>query len=441
MSRKPVVVIVGRPNVGKSALFNRLAGGRIAIVEDTPGVTRDRNYADCEWGRRQFTLIDTGGVQMGDTDELSAATLRQVTLAMEEADVVVAVVDARVGITTTDQEIADLLRKSTKPLLLVANKVDTEKVDADVYEFYNLALGDPIPISAEHGRGVGDLCDLIISLLPDPEEHAAADEVIRVAVIGRPNVGKSSLVNAILGRERVIVSHIPGTTRDAVDTHFMRNDIHYVVVDTAGMRRKAKVDDPVEYYSVSRALAAVDRSDVCLMLIDATEGVTEQDQKIAGYAHEAGKASVIVVNKWDLVEKDTHTMKHYDADVRFELGFMQYAPIMYISALTGQRVNELLDVLEYVTQQQTLRISTGRLNEVIQEAITLHEPPSDKGVRSRVRYITQTGVKPPSFLLFVSKPALMHYSYMRYIENKMREAFGFVGTPIRVHLKNTRSEE
>ncbi len=441
MSRKPVVAIVGRPNVGKSALFNRLVGGRVAIVQNEPGVTRDRNYGDCEWGRHRFTLIDTGGVLLGDAGEMAAATLRQVVMAMEEADCIVAVMDARAGITPADQEIAEVLRASTKPLLLAVNKVDTDKVMAEVYEFYNLALGDPVPISAEHGRGVGDLCDMIVALLPEPEKEVAEEETIRIAVVGRPNVGKSSLVNAILGRERVIVSEVPGTTRDAIDTQFRRNEVLYTIIDTAGMRRKARVEDPVEYYSVSRALRAVDRSDICLMLIDATEGVTEQDTKIAGYAHEAGKASVIVVNKWDLVEKNATTMKQYDATVRNELGFMQYAPIVYISARTGQRLGDLLDVAEYVAQQQVLRVTTGRLNEVLQEAVALREPPSDKGVRSKVRYAVQTGVKPPAFLLFVSRPDLMHYSYMRYLENKLRGAFGFVGTPIRLDLKSTRSDE
>lgn len=438
MPGKPVVAIVGRPNVGKSALFNRIAGRRISIVEDEPGVTRDRIYAGCFWREWHFTLIDTGGIQTRPDEEVVSATLCQVRLAMEEADVILFVVDARTGITPEDQEVASLLRLAQKPLILVVNKVDSSSSEADVYEFYNLGVGDPVSVSAEHGRGIGDLLDLVVAELPPPEQERTDEETIQVAVIGRPNVGKSSLVNAVLGRERVIVSDVPGTTRDAIDSHFRRGDTAYTIIDTAGMRRKARVETPVERYSVLRALRAVDRSDVSLILIDATEGITEQDTRIAGYVHEAGRASVIVVNKWDLVEKDTNTMKEYDERIRHSLGFMQYAPIMYISARTGQRLEELLDVVEYVAQQHALRVTTGRLNEVLHQAVALREPPHDKGVRLRVLYGSQVRVKPPTILLFVNRPDLMHFSYLRYLENQLRQAFGFVGTPLILMTRSSR---
>jgi GTP-binding protein len=441
MQRKPIVAIVGRPNVGKSELFNRMAGERISIVEDHPGVTRDRIYAECTWLSRPYMLIDTGGILTGETGEIEAATLYQAQIAIEEADVIIFVVDVKDGVTSADQEVANVLRQTKKPVLLVVNKVDNLKLETDSYEFYNLGIGDPITISASHGRGVGDMLDAVFSHLPEQPAQTEEDDRIRVAVIGRPNVGKSSLVNSILGRERVIVSDIPGTTRDAIDTDFSRGDTHFTLIDTAGIRRRAKVDEAVEHYSVLRALKAIDRSDVCLIVIDANEGVTEQDARIAGNAHEAGRASIIVVNKWDMVEKDTNTMKEYDARIRQELRFMQYAPIVYISALTGKRVPDVLDLIEYVAQQHALRVTTGRLNEVLQEAIALREPPHDKGVRLRVMYGAQVSVKPPTIVFFVNRPDLMHFSYQRYLENQLRASFGFVGSPLQIRVRSTKDDD
>jgi GTP-binding protein len=438
VERKAVVAIVGRPNVGKSALFNRIVGERIAIVENVPGITRDRIYADCSWLERHFTLIDTGGIMTGPVDEITSATLEQARMAMEEADVILFVVDVRQGVTPADQAVADILRETDKPIVLVANKVDSPQVEAHIYEFYNLGLGDPVPVSAEHGRGIGDLLDLVVERLPARVELPDDDHRIRVAVVGRPNVGKSSLVNSILGRERVIVSDQPGTTRDAIDTDFVRGDTQFTIIDTAGVRRKSRVDSDVEYYSVIRALRAIERSDVTLILIDATEGVTEQDARLAGYAHEAGRAIVLVVNKWDLVKKDANTMAEFDARIRHDLKFLHYAPIMYVSALTGQRVNELLDVVEYVAEQAALRVTTGRLNEALQEAVALREPPHDKGVRLRLLYAVQTGVKPPTILLFVNRAELMHFSYLRYLENCLRDTFGFVGSPLIMNVRTRK---
>jgi GTP-binding protein len=440
MQQKPVIAIVGRPNVGKSELFNRMAGERISIVENQPGVTRDRIYAECMWLNRPYMLIDTGGILLGDTGDIEAATLYQARLAIEEADIIIFVVDVKDGVTSADREVAQVLRQTQKPVLLVVNKVDNLKLEADSYEFYSLGIGDPITVSATHGRVIGDMLDAAFSHLPEQPAQLEEDERIRVAVIGRPNVGKSSLINSILGRERVIVSNIPGTTRDAIDTDFSRGDTHFTLIDTAGIRRRAKVDEAVEHYSVLRALKAIDRSDVCLVIIDATEGVTEQDARIAGNAHEAGRACVIVVNKWDLVEKDSNTMKAYDARIRQDLRFMQYAPIVYISALTGKRVQDVLDLIEYVAQQHALRVPTGRLNEVIHEAVALREPPHDKGVRLRIMYGAQVSVKPPTIVLFVNRPDLMHFSYERYLENQLRAAFGFVGTPLRIKVRSTRDE-
>lgn len=427
---KPVVAIVGRPNVGKSALFNRIVGGRLAIVEGESGITRDRIYAESQWLNRSFLLIDTGGIDFDDTDNIAVEVRRQAEIAIDEADVILFVVDARVGITASDEEIANLLRRTNKPVIVVANKVDHQTLEPAIYEFYQLGLGEPIGIAAEHNRNVGDLLDWIISHLPTNDDENYDEELIRVAVIGRPNVGKSSLVNALSGTERSIVTDIPGTTRDAIDTFFTWREQRFVIVDTAGMRRRKRIEWNVERYSVIRALRAVDRSDVALAVLDAVDGVTEQDKKIVGYAHEQGKALVLVVNKWDLIDKDANTMRTYEQDIRRELGFVDYAPIVFVSAVTGQRLEELLEVTQYVANQHSLRISTGRLNEVLQEAIHLNQPPSDKGKPLKIFYINQLSVKPPVFALFLNAPELFHFSYRRYLENRLREAFGFHGTPI-----------
>lgn len=416
--------------MGKSALFNRIAGRRVAIVEEEPGVTRDRLYMECEWLTHRFILIDTGGIDFTDTDSILVATRRQAEIAMEEADVILFVVDVKTGVTGTDQDIANRLRRTAKPVLLVVNKVDNPDWEAAVYDFYQLGLGDPIGVAAEHNRNIGDLLDTLVEHFPQDSNEEYAEDVIHIAVIGRPNVGKSSLVNAIIGRERVIVSEVPGTTRDAIDTPFQWQGQQFVIVDTAGMRRRKRISWPVERYSVIRALRAVERSDVALVVLDATENVADQDKKIAGYAHEQGKGIVIVVNKWDLVEKETHTMRDYEQYIRRELAFLEYAPILFVSARTGQRLQQLLEVTQYVANQHSLRISTGRLNEVLQEAVTLNQPPADKGKRLKIFYINQLGVKPPVFGLFVNYPDLLHFSYRRYLKNKLREAFGFHGTPI-----------
>lgn len=435
----PTVAIVGRPNVGKSTLFNRLAGGRVAIVEDTPGVTRDRIYREAEWLNKKFMLIDTGGLNW-ENDELSSEVKAQAEMAIEEADVIVFVVDAKTGIVADDEEIASLLRKSGKPVVLAVNKV--ENFDKQpVYEFYSLGIGDPIPISALHGINTGDLLDKIVSYFPPKEEDDEPEDVIKVAIVGRPNVGKSSLVNYLLGGKRVIVSNIPGTTRDAIDTYVKWQNQNYLFIDTAGMRRKSKIENPVERYSVLRALRAIERADVVLILIDGTEGVTEQDKKIAGYVYEQGKGSIIVVNKWDLVPKDDKTMARYNENIREELGFMQYAPIMYISALTGQRVMKLFEVINLVAEQASRRIATSILNQLMSEIVALNPPPTDKGKRLKIFYTTQVGVKPPKFVLFVNEPDLMHFSYQRYIENQFRKAFGFEGNPIKFVVRQKKGEK
>lgn len=437
---KPIVAIVGRPNVGKSTLFNRLAGGLVAIVENRPGVTRDRLYRDSEWLGRKFTVIDTGGIEFkNENTPIPAQMRRQAEIAIEEADVIVFVIDAQITLTPDDDLIAQTLRRSGKPIILAANKVE-DFTKAELYEYYSLGFGEPIPISATHGMNVGDLLDQVVSNFPDEEEEEIDPDTIRIAVIGRPNVGKSSLVNSMLGEDRVIVSNIPGTTRDAIDSSFEHDGKHYILIDTAGMRRKGRIDELTEQYSVARSLRAVDRSDVILMLIDSTEGVTEQDKKIAGYAHEAGKGIVLVVNKWDLVEKDEKTMNKFEKDIREELGFMQYAPTLFISAKTGQRVSKLLDLVDFVAEQNSTRVATATLNTLVREWVHLNPPPSDRGHRLKILYATQVGVKPPTFVFFVNDHELMHFSYRRYLENQVRKSFGFEGSPIRMVVRQKDEE-
>lgn len=441
---KPIVAIVGRPNVGKSTLFNRIvgAGNMVAIVEDKPGVTRDRLYRDAEWLGKEFTLVDTGGIEFKNvTDQISQGIHLQAKLAIEESDVIIFMVDAREGLTAIDEEVARVLRKSEKKIILAANKVEDFTGNYDVYDFYKLGLGEPVLISASHGKNIGDLLDEVVNLLPQhTDDNEENDDIIKIAVIGRPNVGKSSIVNAMLGEERVIVSDVAGTTRDAIDTFFEQGDDRYILIDTAGMRKKGKIDEPTERYSVIRSLRAVDRADVVLMVIDAAEGVTEQDKKIAGYAHEAGKGILIVVNKWDLVEKDDKTMLRYLEDIREELGFMQYAPVLFTSALTGKRIPKILELVRFIAEQHSMRISTSTLNELIQESVRINPPPTDKGKRLKILYATQASVRPPTFIIFVNDAELMHFSYLRYLENQLRSSFGFEGTPVRIMVRE-RNEE
>lgn len=429
---KPVVAVVGRPNVGKSTFFNYLCGKRISIVDDTPGVTRDRIYAEVEWRSRKFTLIDTGGIEPYSEDIILKQMRRQAEIAIEMADVIVFMVDIREGVTATDKEIASMLRKSGKPVILVANKADSAgEPPAEIYEFYNLAMGDVMPVSSIHGLGMGDLLDEIYKYFPEQDTDEYEDDVIKVAVIGKPNSGKSSLINRIVGEERVIVSDIPGTTRDAIDTYTEIGDDKYVFIDTAGIRRKSRITENIERYSILRSWTAIERADVCVLMIDAQDGVTEQDTKIAGYAHEQGKATIVAVNKWDLVEKESGTLEEYRKTVMEKLAFMQYAPILFISAKSGQRVMKLLEMVKYVNDQASIRISTGMLNDLLNEATAMVQPPSDKGRRLKLYYGTQTSVKPPTFVIFVNRADLFHYSYERYIENQLRRSFGFEGTPIR----------
>ncbi|KPC68167.1 GTP-binding protein Der [Thermoactinomyces vulgaris] len=431
----PVVAIVGRPNVGKSTIFNRLAGERIAIVEDQPGITRDRIYSRSEWNGREFHLIDTGGIEFGDTDEIMNHIRNQVELALDEADVILFVADARDGVTTTDEEVARFLHRTNKPVILMVNKVDDIKYTENVFEFYQLGFEHVIPVSSLHGTGTGDMLDAVVEHFPDREEEEYEEDTIKVSLIGRPNVGKSSLVNALLGEERVIVSPVAGTTRDAVDTPFEFEGQKYVLIDTAGIRKRGKVYESIEKYSVIRALRAIERSDVCLIVIDGERGIAEQDKKIAGYAHEAGRAAIFVVNKWDAVEKDEKTMDRFKRRIREEFQFMHYAPILFVSAKTKRRIHTVLPEVNEVAEQHAMRVPTSVLNQVIQDAMVTTPPPSDRGRRFRVRYVTQATVKPPTFILFVNDPELSHFSYLRYLENQLRQAFPFKGTPLRILLR------
>ena len=441
MSR-PLVAIVGRPNVGKSLLFNRLVGQRLSIVEDTPGVTRDRLYSPCEWAGRTFDMVDTGGIEPNTDSEILAFMREQAQIAIDAATVIIFVTDIRTGVTAADEEVATMLLKSGKPVVLAVNKADsTGRTDPAVYEFYSLGLGDPIPCSAVHGHGTGDILDECLKYFPKEEETAEEDDRIKVAVIGKPNVGKSSLINQILGEKRVIVSDVAGTTRDAVDSEFENQYGKYLLIDTAGIRRKSKVEERVERFSVMRAQLAIERADVCLIMIDARDGVTDQDTKIAGLAHEAGKASIVIVNKWDLVEKETGTMEKMRKDIMRDLSFMSYAPILFISALTGQRTERIFELINFANDQTNMRITTGMLNDVLTDAQMRVQPPTDKGRRLKIYYMTQTGVRPPSFVVFCNRRDLFHFSYQRYLENQIRAVFGLEGTPIRMVIRQKGDTE
>ena len=440
---KPLIAIVGRPNVGKSMLFNKLVGQRLSIVEDTPGVTRDRLYAEAEWLGRKFDLVDTGGIEPGTDSEILAFMRQQAEIAIQNATVIIFLCDIKTGLTASDQEVANMLLRSGKPVVLAVNKMDQvgSTTNPDIYEFYNLGLGDPIAVSAVHGHGTGDLLDECFKYFPPEDEEEEENDVIKVAIIGKPNVGKSSLVNKILGEKRVIVSDMAGTTRDAVDSYFENQKGKYLLIDTAGMRKKSKVDDPIEKFSVLRATMAIERADVCLIMIDANEGVTEQDTKVAGLAHEAGKACIIVVNKWDSIEKDDKTMDRMRQDVRRDLSYMTYAPIVFISALTGQRVDRIFDLINYVNDQASLRITTGMLNSVLADATARVQPPTDKGRRLKIYYMTQIGIKPPHFVCFCNDAKLFHFSYQRYLENQIRSTFGLEGTPVRLTIRQKSDKE
>ena len=439
---KPIVAIIGKPNVGKSTFFNYVVGKRISIVEDTPGVTRDRVYADANWRGRNFTLVDTGGIESESDDIILSQMRRQADMAIEIADVILFVTDIKQGVTATDQDITLMLKKSKKPIILVCNKSDTfGKIPDELYEFYNLGVGEPFAVSSVNAKGIGDVLDAIYDNLPPQTDDENDSDVIKVAIIGKPNVGKSSLVNKILGEKRVIVSDIAGTTRDAIDSEFQNEFGKYVFIDTAGIRRKSKVNDNIEKYSVMRSLLAVERADVCILMLDAKEGVTAQDAKIAGEAHEAGKGVIIVVNKWDEVEKDNQTMENYKKDVYNKLSYLSYAPIMFISAKTGQRVNKLYEMINMVASQNALRVSTSVLNDVLSEAVTIVQPPTDKGKRLKIFYMTQATTKPPTFVVFVNDKELFHFSYERYLMNQIRKEFGLTGTPIRMIVREKGNKE
>ena len=440
---KPIVAIVGRPNVGKSTLFNQIGKKRVSIVDDMPGVTRDRIYMDANWLEHDFTLIDTGGIEIySNGNKIVDAIRAQADIAMDEADVIIFVVDGRAGLTAEDEDIAKSLRGSKKPVIVAVNKIDSVQLEVDAYEFYNLGLGDPIPIAASNALNLGDLLDEVVKNFPAADSEVTEDDEIKIAVIGRPNVGKSSLVNKLLGEERVIVSEIAGTTRDAIDTHFFKDGTKFTLIDTAGMRRKAKVEDAVEYYSVMRSLKSIDRADVVLMLIDAVEGITEQDKKIAGYAHDSGKGCVIIVNKWDIFpDKHDKSTNRFTDDLRTEIGFLQYAPVLYLSALTGQRVDRVTELVKFVVEQQTMRIQTSVLNELIRDATAVNPPPTKKGKQLKILFITQADICPPRFVIFVNDPELMHFSYQRFIENKLRDTFGFEGTPLKFVIRKRNEED
>lgn len=437
---RPVVAIVGRPNVGKSTIFNRIIGDRLAIVEDKPGITRDRIYGVGDWNGKSFSIIDTGGIEIDDQEPILKSIRIQAELAIEEADVIVFMCDGKTGVTGSDEEVASILFRSGKPIILAVNKVDNLERADNIYEFYNLGFGEPIGVSGSHGTGVGDLLDAITDSLPELEDDEYDDDVIRVALIGRPNVGKSSLVNALLGEERVIVSNIAGTTRDAIDTPFEKDGQRYVLIDTAGMRKRGKVYETTEKYSVMRAMKAIERADVVLVVVNGEEGIIEQDKHIAGYAYEAGKAALFVVNKWDVVEKDDKTMHQFEQKIRDHFLFMTYAPVVFLSAKTKQRLHKLLPVVQHVAEHHAKRVQTHLLNDVVSDAIAINPPPTDKGRRLRINYVTQVAVKPPTIVVFVNDPSLMHFSYERYLENKIRAAFDFEGTPIRLFTRRKSDE-
>lgn len=438
---RPIVAVVGRPNVGKSTLFNKLCGQRLSIVDDTPGVTRDRIYGDCEWLNHNFLLVDTGGIEPHSDDIILSQMRRQAQLAIDSADVIIMVTDMTTGVVATDEEVAAMLQRSGKPVVLCVNKCDkVGEPPMEYYEFYNLCLGDPIQVSAVHGHGTGDLLDEVIKYFPEEEENTEDDDKIKVAVIGKPNVGKSSLINAIAGEERVIVSNIAGTTRDATDTIIENKHGSFIFIDTAGIRRKSKIDEAIEKYSVIRARMAVERATVCVIMIDAQEGFTEQDSKVAGIAHDLGKACIIAVNKWDAVEKDGKTMDSYRKKLMDDFSFMSYAPIIFISAKTGQRLDRLFELIKYVDEQNSMRISTGKLNDILAEATARVQPPTDRGRRLKIYYMTQSSTRPPTFVCFVNKKDLFHYSYQRYLDNRIREVFGLEGTPTKMVIRERESK-